>query len=134
MVQFRNGIPDKSNYRRFKIKTVEGIDDFAAISEVVKRRYTRLKSENSDFPDLVIIDGGIQQLNAALKEIQNLDLDIPVIAIAKRFEQIYIPGKKDPLSPEPRNEALLFIRQVRDEAHRFAIKYNRLLRKKEIDK
>ena len=132
MVQFRNGKPDKSNYRRFKIRTVEGIDDYATIAEVVKRRYTRLKNIDEELPNLVIIDGGKGQLNAALQELEKLELKIPIISIAKHYEEIYIPGISQPLSLAKKEKALQFTQEMRDEAHRFAIKYNRLLRKKEL--
>ncbi len=132
MVQFRNGKPDKSNYRRFKIRSVEGIDDTAAIAEVVRRRYFRLKSEDADLPDLIIIDGGRGQLNFSLQELVKLDLKIPIISIAKQFEEIYLPGRILPLRISKKDKALQFIQEIRDEAHRFAIKYNRLLRKKEL--
>lgn len=132
MVQFRNALPDKSNYRRYRIKTVEGIDDFASIAEVVRRRYTRLKEENASMPDLILIDGGIGQLNAATAEIKKLGVRIPTISIAKRFEEIFIPGADEPLILNPKSRALQLLRQIRDEAHRFAITYNRLLRKKEL--
>ena len=134
MVQFRAGKPDKNNYRRFKIKTVAGIDDFAAIAEVVRRRYFRLKIEKGELPDLIIIDGGRGQLNFALQEIEKLNLKIPVISIAKQFEEIYVPNLEIPLVFEKKDKALCFIQEIRDEAHRFAIKYNRLLRKKELIK
>ncbi|MBN2603709.1 MAG: excinuclease ABC subunit C [Candidatus Thermoplasmatota archaeon] len=132
MVQFRNGKPDKNNYRRFKIRTVNGIDDFAAIAEVVRRRYFRLKNEDAELPQLIIIDGGRGQLNFALNELKNLDLKIPVVSIAKHFEEIYLPGENLPLRLSDKDKALHFIQEIRDEAHRFAIKYNRLLRKKEL--
>jgi len=132
MVQFRNGKPDKNNYRRFKIRSVTGIDDVAAIAEVVRRRYTRLLQEQSSFPDLIIIDGGIGQLNKALRELENLGLKIPIIAIAKQFEEIYMPGVSMPLRLSKKEKALHYIQEIRDEAHRFALKYNRLLRKKEL--
>jgi len=132
MVQFRNGQPDKNNYRRFKIRSVEGIDDTAAIAEVVRRRYSRLKKEDSEFPNLVIIDGGRGQLNYALAELEKLDVKIPIISIAKHFEEIYIPGRMLPVRLPKKEKALHFIQEIRDEAHRFAIKYNRLLRKKEL--
>jgi len=132
MVQFRNGKADKNNYRRFKIRTVEGIDDFATIAEVVKRRYTRLKDEDLEFPNLIIIDGGLGQLNFALQELKKLDLKIPIISIAKQFEEIYVPGKTLPRRLPKKDKALQFIQEIRNEAHRFAIKYNRLLRKKEL--
>jgi excinuclease ABC subunit C len=132
MVQFRNAMPDKGNYRRYKIKTVEGIDDFMAIGEVVRRRYTRLKNENAELPDLILIDGGIGQLNAAAAEIIKLELKIPTVSLAKREEEIYVPGANEPLVLSRKTKALSLLRQVRDEAHRFAITYNRLLRKKKL--
>jgi excinuclease ABC subunit C len=132
MVQFRNGRPDKTNYRRFRIRTVEGIDDVAAIAEVVRRRYTRLQQEHAVFPDLIIIDGGCGQLNSAENELHKIGVKIPVIALAKHFEEIYIPGKQQPLHLNKKEKALLFMREIRDEAHRFAIAYNRLLRRKEL--
>ncbi|HUV08147.1 MAG TPA: excinuclease ABC subunit UvrC [Spirochaetia bacterium] len=132
MVQFRGGRPDKKNYRRFRIKTVEGIDDPAAIAEVVGRRYRRLKSEQKEMPDLVIIDGGKGQLNAAVKELKVLDLDIPVIALAKKNEEIYTKKSAYPLTPDRKEPSLLFVQAMRDEAHRFAIAYHRLLRKKKV--
>jgi excinuclease ABC subunit C len=132
MVQFRNAKPDKSNYRRFKIKTVEGISDTAAIAEIVRRRSYKLKKEESELPNLIIIDGGVGQLNSALKSLQNLDLRIPVISIAKRFDDIYIPGRVLPIKLDKSDKALRFIQEIRDEAHRFAIKYQRLLRSKKL--
>lgn len=134
MVQFRNGKPDKNNYRRFRIRTVEKIDDTAAIAEVVKRRYTRLKNEDEDFPNLVMIDGGRGQLNYALEELKKLNIKIPIIAIAKRYEEIYITGYMKPVRLPKKDKALHFIQEIRNEAHRFAIKYNRLLRRKEAIK
>ena len=133
MVQFRNGKPDKSNYRRFKIQSEDAFgDDFASISEVVRRRYTRLKSENLPLPDLIIIDGGQGQLISAIRELRKLSLIIPTISIAKKFEEIYLPGRKDPLTLDRKEKALQFIQEMRDEAHRFAIKYNKHLRSKKI--
>jgi excinuclease ABC subunit C len=132
MVQFRNAKPDKSNYRRFKIKTVDGIDDTRAIAEVVQRRYRRLVKEHSELPDLIVIDGGIGQLNSARKEIGKLGLKIPVISIAKKLEEVYMPGIPFPLALDKKGNALKLIQRIRDEAHRFAISYNRLLRSKEL--
>lgn len=132
MVQFRNGKPDKNNYRRFKIRSVEGIDDFAAIAEVVRRRYIRLKNEDLEFPNLIIIDGGRGQLNFALQELEKLNLKVPIISIAKQFEEIFIPGKIEPIRLSKKDKALQFIQEIRNEAHRFAIKYNQFLRKKEL--
>jgi len=132
MVQFRNGKPDKSNYRRFRIRTVDGVDDVAAIEEVVYRRYHRLKQERRELPDLIIIDGGKGQLHRALDVLTGLYLFIPIIAIAKKFEEIYLPGESQPLRLSSKDPALHFVQEIRDEAHRFAISYNRLLRKKEL--
>jgi excinuclease ABC subunit C len=132
MVQYRNGKPDKTNYRRFRIRTVEGVDDVAAIAEVVRRRYQRLQLEHTPLPQLIIIDGGVGQLHSAVCELENIGMKIPLISIAKHFEEIYLPGQPQPLRLGKKEKALLFIREIRDEAHRFAIAYNRLLRKKEL--
>jgi excinuclease ABC subunit C len=130
MVQFRNGKADKTNYCRFKIKTVNQVDDFASIAEVIKRRYSRLKKEKKDMPDLIVIDGGKGQLSSAMHELEALGLKIPTISIAKKQEEIYFPGSKFPLTLDRKEKALKYIQEIRDEAHRFAIKYNRLLRSK----
>lgn len=132
MVQFRNGLPDKKNYRRFRIRTVEGIDDFAAIGEVVRRRYFKLVINKEELPDLIVIDGGKGQLGHAIQELKALNVKIPIISLAKKFEEIYIPGRRRPIKLPARSEALKLLQRIRDEAHRFAIQYNRLLRKKEI--
>jgi len=132
MVQFRNGKPDKRNYRKFKIRSVDWIDDFAAIAEVVRRRYSRLLRESGEFPDLIIIDGGKGQLSSALEELEKLGIKIPLIAIAKREEEIYVPRVSSPLLLKKGDKTSLFIQEIRDEAHRFAIAYNRLLRKKKV--
>jgi excinuclease ABC subunit C len=132
MVQFRGGRPDKSNYRRFKIKSVQGIDDFASIAEVVRRRYSRLQEEMQEMPDLILIDGGKGQLSSALGVLRELRLKIPIISLAKGEEEIYAPGLDGPLAIKKNEKASLFVQEIRDEAHRFAIAYNRLLRKKAI--
>ena len=132
MVRFSAGHPDKKNYRRFKIKTVEGVDDFASIAEIVHRRYQRLITEDAELPDLILIDGGKGQLSAALGVLKDLDCTVPVIAIAKREEEVYVPGEVLPRILDKKGMALRYIQEVRDEAHRFAIAYNRLLRKKKL--
>src|SRR5208337_1771039 len=132
MVQFRNGVPDKKNYRRFRIKTVEGIDDFASIAEIVRRRYDRLTKEDTGMPDLIIIDGGKGQLSSARSSLRDLDLTIPVIAIAKKEEEIFMPGEMLPRRLDEKGMALRYVQEIRNEAHRFAIAYNRLLRKKTV--
>jgi excinuclease ABC subunit C len=134
MVQFKDSKPNKSNYRRFKIKTVEEINDVAAIAEVVKRRYSRLIKENKELPDLIIIDGGKGQLNGAYAILNELGLNIPIISIAKRLEEIFFPKLEEGILLNKKSLALRLVQEIRDEAHRFAINYNRLLRKKEIYK
>jgi excinuclease ABC subunit C len=134
MVSFRNGIPDKSGYRRFLIKSIKGIDDFAGIEEVVFRRYKRVKDEHRSFPDLLVIDGGAGQLSAAIKSLEKLDVKIPVISLAKKDEEIYIPGRFSPMKLNRKNIGLQLLMKIRDEAHRFAINYNRLLRRKDLSK
>jgi len=144
MVRFRNGRPDRSNYRRYKMKTVQGQDDFACMAETVRRRYTRLlkeageqktdlESSESPFPELILIDGGKGQLGAACEELANLGLSkIPIIGLAKEFEEIYQPGKPDPIRLDHRSGALKLLQRVRDESHRFANTFNAQLRLKKI--
>ncbi|NYT07311.1 MAG: excinuclease ABC subunit C [Methanomicrobiales archaeon] len=132
MVRFRDGRPDKKNYRRFRIRTVEGIDDPASIAEVVRRRYTRLVREGGDLPDLILIDGGRIQMQAAQRELNALGLGVPVIALAKKNEEIFVPGRARPLPLSRKEKGSLYLQEIRDEAHRFAIAYHRLLRKKEM--
>ena len=186
LVSFKNGRPDRANYRRFKIKTVEGQDDFASMAEVVRRRYSRLlnesnspaqKTKNDDdghavpqelqtlvnetsrkvrrresgsrvrenadgsalsqarlqLPDLILIDGGKGQLNAALGELKKLGLEkIPVIGLAKEFEEIYLPGKNEPLRLGLDHPAVKLLQRIRDESHRVANSYNAQLRLKRI--
>jgi excinuclease ABC subunit C len=132
LVRFKDGKPDKKNYRRFRIKTVEGIDDPAAIAEIVRRRYSRVVTEGRDFPDLILIDGGKPQMNAAQKELNTLGIGVPVVALAKKNEQIYIPGRAHPLTLSRKEKGSLYLQEIRDEAHRFAITYHHLLRKKEL--
>jgi len=133
MVQFRNGVPDKKNYRRFKIRTVEGVDDFASIGEIVERRYKRLLEEDSELPDLIIIDGGKGQLSAAVDVLKKLDCPVPVIALAKREEEVFLPGEILPLHLDEKGMALHYLQEIRDEAHRFAIAYHKLLRSKRLE-
>jgi excinuclease ABC subunit C len=132
MVSFYKGKADKNNYRRFLIKTVSGIDDYKMIAEVVSRRYFRLVDERLKLPDLILIDGGKQHLLVALRELEKLKLNIPLISIAKDRENIYTKDKDNPIKLEADTPALNLIRRIRDEAHRFAIRYHRLLRKKKL--
>jgi excinuclease ABC subunit C len=135
-VVFKNAKPSKRDYRHFKIKTVEGPDDFASMEEVVYRRYRRLKEEGDDLPQLIIIDGGKGQLNAAVKSLEKLDLDgkIIIIGIAKRLEEIFFPGDSVPLYINKKSESLKLIQHARNEAHRFAINFHRDLRSKDLIK
>ncbi len=177
LVSFKNGRPDRANYRRFKIKTVEGQDDFAGMAEVVCRRYSRLLREargskgedggltmkdgvsptlrcesasdgeragvrcrpsailhpSSSFPDLILIDGGKGQLGMACAELKKLGLEkIPVIGLAKEFEEIYLPGKSEPLRLGLGHPAVKLLQRIRDECHRVANSYNAQLRLKKI--
>ncbi|MDE2215018.1 MAG: excinuclease ABC subunit UvrC [Candidatus Omnitrophica bacterium] len=132
MVSFLNGRPDKNNYRRFRIKTVQGIDDFQMIAEVVRRRYSRLQREGLSFPDLIVVDGGKGQLGAALGELKKLNLSLPVIALAKQEEEIFVPGKRNPLRLPHDSLGLKLLMRLRDEAHRFGLKYHTLLRAKKF--
>ncbi|MCP2599244.1 helix-hairpin-helix domain-containing protein, partial [Candidatus Aminicenantes bacterium AC-335-B20] len=131
LIVFEKGEPLKKEYRKYKIKTVEGIDDVASIYEIVKRRYSRLLGENKQFPDLILIDGGKGQLNSAIRALKDLNIEnIPIISIAKKEELIFIPGKKEPLKLEKSSPCLKLIQRIRDESHRFAITFHRKLRKK----
>jgi len=132
MVSFYKGRADKDNYRRFRIKTVSGIDDYKMIAEVVSRRYSRLAEGRFKLPDLILIDGGRQHLLVASRELEKLKLNIPLISIAKDKENIYTRARDYPLKLEADTPALNLIRKIRDEAHRFAISYHRLLRKKKF--
>ena len=132
LISFYNGNPDKKNYRYFRLKTTDGIiDDFASMREAVSRRYTRLLNEQADLPDLILIDGGIGQVNAVEEILQALDLDIPVAGLAKRDEEIYRPGNSTPICLPKRSDALRLLQRVRDETHRFATSRNQNLRTKE---
>ncbi|MBS1128733.1 MAG: uvrC [Nitrospirae bacterium] len=140
MVSFENNLPDKRNYKRFKIRSVEGQDDFASMAEVVRRRYARAKEEGS-LPDLILIDGGKGQLNAALDALIELEVKGPdIIGLAKarsgeegstrEFERVFLPGVEEPIILEPTSSTTHLVARVRDEAHRFAIEYHRKLREK----
>lgn len=131
-VVFKNGKPSKKEYRHFNIKTVEGPDDFASMTEVVFRRYKRLLDENQPLPQLIIIDGGKGQLSASLKSLDDLNLrgKIAIIGIAKRLEELYYPNDPIPLYLDKKSETLKIIQQLRNEAHRFGIEHHRNKRSK----
>ena len=163
MVRFKKGVPDNSNYRRYRIKTVKSQDDCSSMAEVVRRRYSRIlleakKSIDKEsvkltqerpsevvkrlsrtgsrikLPDLVIVDGGRGQLSSALKELKKLGLeDLPIIGLAKKNEEIYRPGAIAPLRIPHENGALKMLQRIRDEAHRFANSYHQLLMKRRIE-
>ena len=135
MVVFEDGKPKKSDYRRFKIKTVEGPNDFAMMQEVVGRRFKRAKSEDETeewqtMPDLVIVDGGKGQLSAALETLHSLDVDVPIVGLAKVNEEIFVPGQSQPVILARDGQALFLVQRIRDEAHRFAVTFHRARRKK----
>ncbi len=130
MVQFQEGKPYKSNYRRFKMKTVHAQSDFDSMKEIVFRRYYKLKIEKLPFPDFIVIDGGKPQLTAALASLKELGLVIPVIALAKQEEEIYTTDRMFSIKIARNNGALHILQHMRNEAHRFSIKYHRLLRGK----
>ncbi len=132
MVSFFLGKPDKSQYRRFRIKQVVGIDDFKMIAEIVRRRYRRLKEEGLAFPDLIMVDGGKGQLSAASEELAKLQVEIPIISLAKREEEIFLPGKRNPVVLSHQSLGLKLLQRLRDEAHRFALSYHRNLRAKKF--
>ncbi len=134
-VRFVNGVPEKKAYRRFKIRSVFQQDDFASMEEAVYRRYRHVKNgideKGLPQPDLIVIDGGAEQVKRALESINRLRLNIPIIGLAKKEEEIYLPGKKDPIKESKNRLGILLLRASRDEAHRFAVKYQRKLREQE---
>ena len=128
MVVFENGAPDKKSYRRFKIRSTEGKpDDFLSMREVTERRYGKLSAE--ELPDLIVIDGGIGQLNSALEIIRGFGHEVPVVGLAKQFELIFVEGESEPVELPRGSQALYLMQRIRDEAHRFAITYHRKLRR-----
>ena len=156
MVRFTDGRPDNQNYRRYRIRTVEGQDDFASMAEVIRRRYSRILLENAAanpdlelsqedpvdaqrrlaregrarivLPDLVIVDGGKGQLGMAVRELRKLGLhELPVVGLAKQHEEVFVPGRSEPIRIPHERGALRLLQRIRDEAHRFANGYNELL-------
>jgi excinuclease ABC subunit C len=147
MVVMEDGLPKKSDYRRFKVKGVAGNDDFAAMEEVLTRRLTAYLEDRdrpttgrpgrfSYPPQLLVVDGGKGQLGVAERVVHELGLEheIPVAALAKRFEEVYVPGRSDPITIPRQSEALYLLQRLRDEAHRFAITFHRELRGKRMTK
>jgi excinuclease ABC subunit C len=134
VVFFTDGKPKKSGYRRMKIKAIEGQDDFSMMKELVERYFNHLAENQMEYPDLLLIDGGKGQLNAArsaLKEINQEDQQMA--SLAKRFEEIYLPGRKEPISIPKTSSSVRLLQRIRDEAHRFAVQYHRKLRSKKLE-
>jgi len=132
LISFWKGNPDKKNYRYFRLKTTNGvIDDFASMREAATRRYSRLSNENAELPDLILIDGGIGQVNAVDGILKMLNLEIPIAGLAKRDEEIWRPHASRPICLPRRSDALRLLQRVRDETHRFATSRNQTLRTKE---
>ena len=133
MVVFVDGKPRKSDYRKFKIKTVVGADDFASMAEIIERRYTRVMREGGQLPDLVVVDGGKGQLSAAVETLRSIDLpNQPIVGLAKRLEEVFVPGESESILLPRTSSALKLLQQIRDEAHRFAITFHRSLREKRV--
>ena len=144
MVVMEDGLAKKSDYRRFKVKTVQGNDDYAAMEEVLTRRFTALLKERSEPsetpkrfsypPNLLLVDGGKGQLNVAVRVLEELGLDdeIPVASLAKQFEEVFLPGQSEPVRLPRQSEALYMLQRIRDESHRFAITFHRERRGKRM--
>ncbi len=133
LVVFVDGKPRKSEYRKFKIRSVEGQNDFASMQEVVKRRYERILRENEELPDLVMIDGGKGQLSSAVEVLNTLGLkNLPILGLAKKLEEVFLPDESEPVQLPRTSSGLRFMQQVRNEAHRFAVTYHRVVRSKRI--
>jgi excinuclease ABC subunit C len=132
MTCFIGGRPNRDHYRKFKIRDTAGIDDFKSMHEAVYRRYRRLVAEKERLPDLVLIDGGKGQLGAAHAALADLKLKIPLASLAKRIEEVFVPGRAEAILLAPADPALRLLQQLRDEAHRFGVAYHRLLRDKKL--
>ncbi|MDZ7337530.1 MAG: excinuclease ABC subunit UvrC [candidate division KSB1 bacterium] len=130
MVYFRNGKPVKSQYRRFRIRCENTPNDYAMMSEAVTRRYARLKQEGGELPDLILVDGGKGQLGVAQAALASLGLEVPVVALAKRLDEVFVPGASEPQNVPRSSSGLKLLQRIRDESHRFAVTYHRLLRDK----
>ena len=134
LVSFLDGLPFKDMYRRYKIKSVQGVDDFASMREVVTRRFKRLDEEGAVFPDILLIDGGKGQLSAAIEAFRAIGVEPPtVISLAKQQEEIFRPGESEPIVLSRHSAALRLLQYVRDEAHRFAQHYHHTLRRKRLE-
>ena len=134
MVQFKNGLPNKSAYRRYKIKSVEGQNDFAMMMEVVERRLKRLEDEGAPFPDLLLIDGGKGQLNAAIEVLKNFKNPPLIASLAEKEETLFSPCIDEPLTLPPAHPARKLVVRIRDEVHRYALGYHRKIRGKQFSR
>ena len=133
MVCFIDGKAKKSQYRKFNIKSIKGVDDFASIREVVFRRYKRIKDEKKPIPDLILVDGGKGQLSMALSALRELGMDyISIIGLAKKLEEVFVPGNSEPQNIKKTSPSLILLRRIRDEAHRFAITFQKEKRSKDL--
>jgi excinuclease ABC subunit C len=133
LVVFEDAKPKKSEYRKYKVKSVVGPDDFASMKEVVERRYSRMLQEQAPLPDLIVVDGGKGQLSSAVEVLQKLGIaNTPIIGLAKRLEEVFVPGQSEPVQIPKTSTGLRLLQQIRDEAHRFAITFHRQLRSKRI--
>jgi excinuclease ABC subunit C len=132
MVVFVDGKPKKSEYRKFRIRTVQGPDDFASMQEVIQRRYTQLQNDKASAPNLIIVDGGKGQLSSAVEILDSLSLQLPIIGLAKRLEEIFVRGQTDPILLPKTSSSLRLLQRIRDEAHRFAVTYHRQVRSRRI--
>ena len=132
MVVFSEGKPYKAHYRRFRIETVQGIDDYQMMREVIRRRYGGTLAAELPLPDLILVDGGKGQLAIACEELHELSLAMPVMGLAKRFEHIFLPGAHEPIVLLPTSPVLHLVQRIRDEAHRFAITYHRRIRRDSV--
>ena len=133
MSRFINGRPDKQGYRRFRIRGVKGRDDFAMIAEVVRRRYSRLRREDGQMPDLVLIDGGKGQLASAVLALKSAGVSLPCASLAKENEEVFVPGRSKPITIPPARPSLKILQYARDESHRFGVAYNRAIRRSRIE-
>ena len=132
MSQLVGGAVSKSGYRHFRIRAVKGRDDYAMIKEVVRRRYVRLAGEGAALPDLVLVDGGKGQLRSALDALDEASVEIPCASLAKRQEEVFVPGRAEPMILERGSDALMVLQRARDEAHKFGVSYNRRVRKAQL--
>ena len=132
LVYFQNGIPDKKKYKHFKIKYVQGINDYAMMREILERRFNNFQSEEKGLPDLILVDGGKGQLNIVSQVLNELDLPLNLVSLAEREEQLFQAGRKEPVILPKNSAAFFLIQRIRDEAHRFALSYHKKLRSKTI--